>query len=145
MWGGRAALSRRDAILSVAFSSTSDDFEIQSPYGSYPGYVNLMRKDFNRAGELAWLVGASYHFERIGIPGLSAFANFARGTSARDGSSGDSLPNQQEFDLTVDYHLPEGRLKGFWVRLRYAYLDEDGDADPAHDFRVILNYQIPIL
>ena len=56
-------------------------------------------------------MGASYHFEAIGIPGLSAFANFARGTSARDGSSGDSLPNQQEIDVTVDYHLPEGRLK----------------------------------
>jgi hypothetical protein len=145
VWGGRAALSRRDAILTVAFSSTSDDFEIQNPYGSYPGYLSLMRKDFNRAGELAWLVGASYHFKRIGIPGLSAFANFARGTSARDGGSGDSLPNQQEIDLTVDYHLPEGRLKGFWVRFRYAYLDVDGDADRAHDLRVILNCQIPIL
>jgi hypothetical protein len=145
VWGGRAALSRRDAILTVAFSSTSDDAEIQHPFGSYPGYVSLMRSDFNRAGELAWLVGASYHFKRIGIPGLSAFANFARGTNARDGSSGDSLPNRQEIDVTIDYHLPAGRLEGLWLRLRYAYLDEDGDADPAHDLRLMLNYQIPIL
>jgi hypothetical protein len=144
VWGGRAALSRRGAILTVAFSSTSDHFEIQNPYGSYPGYLSLMRKDFDRAGELGWKVGASYHFKRIGIPGLSAFANFARGTSARDPSSGDSLPNQEEFDVTVDYKLPEGRLEGFWIRLRYGFLDVDGDADPAHDFRVILNYQIPI-
>jgi hypothetical protein len=145
VWGGRAALSHRDAILFVAFSSTSNDAEIQNPFGSYPGYVSLMRSHFNRAGELAWLVGASWHLKRVGIPGLSAFVNFARGTSALDGRSGDSLPNQQEFDLTVDYQLPEGRLKGFWLRLRYAFLDVDGDADPAHDFRVILNYQIPIL
>jgi len=145
VWGGRAALSGRSAILTAAFSSTSDHAAIKSPYGSYPGYVSLMRKDFDRAGELAWLVGASYDFKQLGIPGLSAFARFARGTSARDPSSGDSLPNQQEFDVTVDYKLPEGRLEGFWIRLRYAFLDVDGDADPAHDLRVILSYQIPIL
>jgi hypothetical protein len=145
VWGGRAALSRRGALLGVAFSSTSDDAEIQSPYGSYPGYVSLMRKDFDRAGELAWMVGASYDFGQLGIPGLSAFAKFARGTSARDPSSGDSLPNQKELNFTVDYHLPEGRLKGFWIRLRYAFLDVDGDADSAHDFRAILNYEIPLL
>ena len=46
----REGLSRRDAILTVAFSSTSGDFEIENPYGSYPGYVSLMRSDFNRAG-----------------------------------------------------------------------------------------------
>jgi hypothetical protein len=144
VWGGRAALSRRGAILLAAFSSTSDHAAIKSPYGSYPGYVSLMRKDFNRAGELGWLVGASYNFEQLGIPGVSAFANFARGTSARDPTSEDSLPNQEEFNVTVDYHPLEGRLEGFWIRLRYAFLDVDGDADPAHDLRVMLNYQIPI-
>jgi hypothetical protein len=41
--------------------------------------------------------------------------------------------------------LTEGRLEGFWVRLRYAYLDEHGDAGSAHDLRVIFNSQIPIL
>jgi hypothetical protein len=144
VWGGRAALSRRGAILLVAFSSTSDHAAIKSPYGSYPGYVSLMRKDFDRAGELGWLVGASYNFEQLGIRGVSAFANFARGTSARDPSPGDSLPNQEEFNVTIDYRLPEGRLEGFWIRLRYAFLDVDGDADPAHDLRVLLSYQIPI-
>jgi hypothetical protein len=89
----RAALSRRGAILAVAFSFTSDHAAIKNPYGSYPGFVSLMRKGFN---------------------------------------------------ISVDNHPLEGRLEGFWIRLRYAFLDVDGDADPAHDLRVILNYQIPI-
>lgn len=145
VWGLRAAASLRSGILTLAMSSTSDDAAIRSPYGGYPGYLSMMRVDFNRAGELAWLVGFSYDFKRIGVPGLTAFTKFARGTSARDSLTGASLPNRQEFDVTADYRVPEGRLKGFWIRLRYAFLDVDGDADPAHDFRAILNYEIPLL
>jgi hypothetical protein len=33
---------------------------INNPYGSYPGYLALIEKEFNRAGEKAWLLGFSY-------------------------------------------------------------------------------------
>ena len=135
----------RGGIATLAGSATGENAAIRKPWGLSPAYLGLMLSDFDRPGEEAWLLGFSYDFKHLGIPGLSAFANFARGTSARDDSSGDSLPNQHEFDLTVDYHMPDGRLEGFWIRLLYGFLDVDGDADPACDYRVILNYQIRIL
>lgn len=55
--GGRAAVSYRGLILKVAFSTTDDEARIRSPYGSYPGYLSLMQKDFNRADEGGCLVG----------------------------------------------------------------------------------------
>ena len=98
-----------------------------------------------RFGTAVGLVGLSYHFGRFGWPGLSAYANFARGTDARDPVVGGSLPNQEEFDLTVDYRPTEGPLENFWLRLRWATLDVRSDAGSTHDFRVIVNYEVPIL
>jgi hypothetical protein len=63
--GGRVALSYRHFTLTGAFTTTDSEMEIQSPYGSYPGFVSLMRRDFNRAGEDAWQVGIAYDFERV--------------------------------------------------------------------------------
>ncbi len=59
------------------------------------------------------------------------------------------LPGRAAVSQHDDYHLPEGRLEGFWIRLRYVFLDIDIDIDidasSAHVFRAILNYEIPIL
>ena len=58
--GGQVATSFRNAIFRAAFSSTDSGAQIRSPWGSYPGYIGLMQKDFNRADEDAWLAGLSY-------------------------------------------------------------------------------------
>jgi len=130
---------------SLAATSTDDGAAIVYPFGSYPGFVSLMQHKFNRAGEDAWLVGLSYHFTRLGFEGLSAVANYAEGYGARDPSSGSSLPNQREFNLTLDYHLQKGRLRGFWLRVRGSLLDTDGIDRTGKQLRVVLNYSIPVL
>jgi hypothetical protein len=143
--GGRVAASYRNLVLSLAGSSTDDGAAIVYPFGSYPGYVSLMQHKFNSAGEDAWLVGLSYHFERLGLEGLSAAANYAEGYGARDPSSGSSLPDQRGFDLTLDYRLQKGRLRGLWLRVRGSLLDTDGVDRTGKELRVVLNYSIPVL
>ena len=144
VFGGKAALSYRGIILNFAFSSTGNDSDIRSPFGGYPGYLSLIEKDFDRAGEDAWLLGISYDFSFLGIEGLSAFANYARGDTQDSGKI--ASPDQEEFDLTVDYHFKKGPLKGFWLRFRSAYVNQDGPGGQDIDnFRIILNYDVPIL
>lgn len=143
--GGRLAASYRSAILMLAFSSTDDEENIRSPYGSYAGYLSLMQSDFNRAGEDAWLVGFAYTFDRWGLPELSGFTNYAQGSNAEDPSTGAGLPDQRTVDVTLDYHVKEGWMRGFWLRTRASVLDIDGADRDAYDFRVILNYDFSVL
>ena len=142
VFGGRVAMSYRNFTLSAGFTTTDSEMEIQNPYGSYPGFVSLMRRDFNRAGEDAWQVGVAYDFGRLGLDGLSAFANYAEGYGARDSETRESLPNEREFNITVDYKPNFGFWGGFWLRLRGAVVETDRTST---DLRVIFNHELPVL
>lgn len=146
VYGAKMAGSYSGATVTLAFSSTDDDAGIRNPYGGYPGYLSLMIKSFNRPDEDAWLVGLSYDFEEVGIPGLSSFANYARGYVPDSRSN--SLPDQRELDVTVDYRFQAGLLKGLWLRARTAFVNQDNNvagATDVRDYRIILNYELPIL
>ncbi len=146
VYGGKVAASYRSATLTLAFSSTDDGARIRNPFGGYPGYLSLMIKSFNRADEDAWLVGASYDFARIGVPGLSSFINYAQGSTPDSGMN--ASPDQREFDITVDYRFQSDALSGLWLRTRAAFVDQDNGvagASDVDDIRVILNYNLPIL
>jgi len=144
VFGGEVNVSNRGAILTLAFSSTDSDSKIRNPFGGYPGYLSLMVKDFYRADEDAWLVGLSYDFSHLGLDGLSSFFNYANGDTPDSGAA--ASPDQDEFDITVDYRFKKDFLKGMWLRLRYAYVDQDGpEGIDVTDFRVIVNYELPIL
>jgi hypothetical protein len=101
-----------------------------------------MQKDFDRAGEAGWLVGLSYDFAGLGARGWSAFFNFARGTGARDSGTGKALPDEREYDLTVDYRPKDGLLSGFWLRLRGSWLQEGAASSRlGTQVRCIVNYE----
>ena len=53
-----------------------------------------MVESFNRADEDAGLVGASYDFAEIGLPGLSSFLIHAQGDTPDSGSN--ASPDQRE-------------------------------------------------
>lgn len=143
-FGAQAAMSYRNALLTFAYTTTDEGSETRNPFGGHPSYISLMIKDFNRAGEEAWLVGLSYDFSRVGLDGLSAFGRYAHGNTPDSGAV--ASPDQDELDLTVDYRFKEGFLKGLWLRLRGAYLDQEGpEARDVTNIRVILNYDIQIL
>jgi hypothetical protein len=144
VYGGRIAASHHGVILSLAFSRTSDNHRIQNPFGGYPGYLSIIVKDFNRAGEDAWLVGLSYDLGELGLEGLSTFANLAKGNTPDSGAR--ASPDQTELDLTIDYRPASGPLRGLWLRLRSAFVDQSGaGAVDVRDYRVILNYTVPVL
>ena len=144
VYGAKAGATYRGATLSFAFSSTDNDSRIRSPFGSYPGYLSLMIEDFNRAGEDAWLVGLAYDFSQAGLPGVSGFLNYAEGYTPNSDSTG--LPDQRELDLTLDVRATQAPWDGLWLRLRHARVDQNGNfANDVRDWRVILNYKLPLL
>jgi len=145
VWGGQIAASYVNTILRFAFSTVSNNKEIISPYGGYPGYLSLMVKDFKRAGEKAFLAGLSHDLKSVRIEGLSFFTNYAFGYDAVDSLEDEPLPDQREFDITVDYKPEKMMLEGVWLRFRYANIDFSGEEDSINDFRVILNYNMPLL
>ncbi len=91
-------------------------------------------------------MGLSYDFSPLGLPGLSGFVNYAQGDTPDGG--GLASPDQDELDITVDYRFQSRALSGLWLRARAATLDQDDDVPGAvdvDDFRLILNYEWPIL
>ena len=144
VFGGQAAFSYCGAILSLAFSITGNGANISSPFGGYPGYLSLMIKDFDRAGEKAWLVGLSYDFGRIGLKGLGGFVNYAQGYTP-DLPSGPT-PDEQEIDVTLDYRIGSGMFKELSLRARYGYMNQWGPgAQNAQEVRVTVNFPINLL
>ncbi len=119
---------------------------IRSPFGSKPSALSFMLRDFDRAGEDAWLVGLSYDFApELGVKGLSAFVNYARGNGRHAALTGSRLVDEDELDLTVDYRFTAGPLTGLWLRVRGALVRElGGDRDTQNEFRAILNYELPL-
>jgi len=142
--GAQASLSYNNIVLRTAFSITANTRNINSPYGTYPGYLCMIEKDFNRAGEKAWLLGFSYDLKDY-VKGLSLTFNFARGTDAVDPANRSGLPDENEYDMTVDYRIEQGPLRGMWVRVRNAYVDFSNGGGSSNNIRLIINYPLSIL
>jgi hypothetical protein len=145
--GVRAQVIYRDLTLTTAFSVTGKGNNIQSPWGSYPGYLSMIDQDFNRASEKAVLVGLAYDFSRH-VQGLSAYANVGTGWDAINPASRKDVADQTEYDLTVDYRPPvkwPAFLRGLWFRARAAALDQEDAKSPGYQFRLILNWERDLL
>ena len=142
--GAQASLSYGNAVLRAAFSITANSQNINSPYGTYPGYLSLVEKDFDRAGEKAWLLGFSYDLKDY-VKGLSLTFNFARGTDAVDPANKSGLPDENEYDITVDYRIEKGPLRGMWVRVRNGYVDFSSGGGSSNNVRLIINYPLSLL
>jgi hypothetical protein len=142
--GAAMAFSWQGAIVSFAVSTTDDDSRIRRPYGGSPAFVSLMQAKFDRAGEDAWRAGLSFDFKTMGVDGLSAFVDYARGNTPDAG--GAASPDQEEFDFTVDYQFKNGLFDGLWLRVRASFLDQHGPTGRDTDeIRLILNYDLPVL
>src|SRR5215470_2310311 len=142
--GAQASLSYDNIIFRTAFSITAKGQNINSPYGTYPGYLSLIQKDFNRAGEKAWLLGVSYDLKNY-VKGLRVTLNFARGTDAVDPTTRSGLPNETEYDITIDYRIEKGPLRGMWVRFRNGYVDFSNGGGSSNNVRLIINYPLSLL
>jgi hypothetical protein len=141
--GARVQAIYRDLTLTGAFSITGAGNTIQTPWGSFPGYLSMIDQDFDRAGEKAVLVGAAYDFKAL-VQGLSGNFNLVWGWDAINPSTGRKAPNQAEYDVTVDYRPAFERpffLKGLWFRARAAILDQQDGKTLGYQFRLIANWE----
>jgi len=136
-------VSYRNAVLTVAFTSTDADRDMISPWSSYPGFTSCQVRDFNRAGEDALMFKLSYDFKRF-VEGLSAYALYTVGTGRKNGSTGESLSDENEFNADVQYRFQSEWLKGLTLRFRYGTVHESGGGQ-IHQVRGFLNYDIAFL
>ena len=68
--GAKGEMILGKLTLTAGYTQISDEFNYQSPYGSWAGYTSMIVKDFNRAGEKALLLGLAYDFADLGAEGL---------------------------------------------------------------------------
>jgi len=134
----QGTVSYAGATLSGAISVADPEASIIRPWGSFPGYLSMMRHDFAYADEKAWLIGGSYNLERLGFDGVSLFARWG---NSWDGVSPDTglILDRTEVDVTLDVRPDFGVFDGFWFRLRYAYFDPRGGQIESQ-WRAILNF-----
>jgi hypothetical protein len=141
-----ARLSWRGLDLGAAAHFTGDGNNIQSPWGSWPGYLSLIQTDFDHAGEKAWGVGLAYNFAGTLLPfqakGVLLRLAYARGTDLVNPATGGGLPDEWEVDLDLTWNV--AAVKGLQFRFRNAYWDTGGP-ETGYQFRVIMNYEFDLL
>jgi hypothetical protein len=145
VFSGRFVGSYRSAVLSLAFAVVDDKETIQSPFGSYPGYISLMQSDFKTAGEESVGTVLAYTFDRWDIPELSMFTSYAWGSEGTDPATGTRGDYEQEVNYTIDYKIDKGLLRGVWFRLRGSWLDVEGTSQDTLQLRATINYDLTIL
>ncbi len=88
----------------------------------------------------------SYDLARLGLEGLAVYALFTHGWGAIDPSTMDPVPNINEIDADIQWRPQWRFLKGLWLRVRYANVRQyEEPKNSARNFRVIVNYDLPLL
>ena len=80
--GARLQPIYRQLTVTGAFGITGSGNTIQTPWGSYIGYLSLIDQDFDQARQKAVLIGAAYDFSKLIATGLRGNFNFAWGWDA---------------------------------------------------------------
>jgi hypothetical protein len=148
-WGG----ARVDAlwgpfIVTGAYTQVGSAAAWRSPYGVYIGFNKMQVRDFDRAGERAWRIGAGYDFGFVGLPGLNFIASATYGANAVDATTGSVLPEIWEYDLELRFSgerlVQPDWLKPLGIRLRLGFVDSylNNTLSSITEYRAILNYEV---
>ena len=150
--GARVQLISEPLTLTGAVSMTGSGNTIQNPWGTYPGFLALIdapaSQNFARANEKGWLIGVGSDFAALGVGGLVGNFNFARGTGAIDPQTRVSVPNQNEFNIKIDYRPPwlaPTVLRGVGLTVRAALYAPEDAGRLARQIHVILNWEADML
>lgn len=141
--------SWRELTLVASYTQTANTTPYRNPYGLWPGYSNMMIRQFHRANESAFTTSARIDFAAINLPGLSFVANITLGSGAIDPVTRQPLSTDREYDFTLDFLFADSALafpdwlRPVWIRARSATLNQiqDGIVSTIRDFRVIVNYE----
>ncbi len=138
--GVRLAVGLRDLVASAAFVATSRGGDVRNPWGGSPTFRSSQTSDQDRAGERAVRLGVTYGLDHWGAKGLTADLGSLHANTPDTGSI--ASPSEQEYSATLDYRPPVKLLDDFWLRIRYAFNNQDSarGGNDRKDFRIILNY-----
>jgi hypothetical protein len=142
-FGARLELGYRTGILTLGYSAVNRNYRMQNPWSSNPVYTDAMIQSFQRAGEQAVVVGASYVFTPIGLDGVAASVFYSQGwTGARAGPP--TVENEWDFDL--EWRPTFKPLSGLWLRARYgvSIVNQNTKTTTIDELRLILNYSIKL-
>ncbi|MFK5923018.1 MAG: OprD family outer membrane porin [Verrucomicrobiota bacterium] len=138
--GVKLALGVRELVASAAFVVTSRGGDVRNPWGGSPTFRSSLISDQDRAGERAVKLGATYGFDHWGFKGLAADVGYLHVITPDTGSA--ASPDEEEYSATLDYQIPGKRFDNIWLRIRYAFNNQDSarGGNDREDFRIILNY-----
>ena len=140
MYGAMMSFELKGFLATLGVTTTDEGGAVLSPWGGDPAFNSVMVGDFTRAGEDSWRVGLAYDFSQIGLRGFSANANYVQGNTPDSGPV--ATPDQNEWNLTVDYKPTPDFLKNLWLRVRVGENELEGERT-REEFRIIINYSIP--
>jgi len=143
-YGIRFAASLNNVVFTGTVTANGDGQSFRSPFGGYPGFNSLMLSDFKLANQTTYRLGISMQGAAFGVPWISGYINYARGSDAEIAATGEGLPDDDEFDITVDLKPRGGPFEGAWLRARYGVLNP-GDDRERYNVRVTLNWSFDLL
>ena len=146
-FGVRGNVSYRRAMLTLAYTNNAiGGINMFESWGSFPGYTSVQFSDFNNAGEQAFMIQGTYNFARFGLEGLTAYALWVYGWKRANPITRQPVPNEDEFNLDLQWKPKRGFLEGFAFRLRYAHNWQRVEGSPTvDDLRLIVNYHFSVL
>jgi hypothetical protein len=145
-WGVKTGISYEGAILTLGYTENANGANLQNPWSSYPGYTSAQVSDFKNAGQSAFSTQLSLDFKSLGLEGVTAYGLFVHGWGSVNPITRDSVPDENEFDVDVQWRPRWSFLKGLSFRTRYAVVHQyETPKKYIHELRLILNYDFPLL
>ena len=129
--------------LGLGYQKMTGDTGFSYVQGADPFLVNYVaNRDFAAKDEKSWQVRHDYNFAGVGIPGLTMFNRYIKGTGADIDKAKSGREWERDFDIS--YAFQEGALKNFNVRWRNSTVRSNVTKD-LDDNRLILAYTLPLL
>lgn len=142
--GAKAELGYDTAILTLAYSTVNPGFAIQTPWSANPFYTGAQIQNFQRAGEQALSVGASYVFKHFGLPGVAASVFYFNGWTAAPAAGAPLV--ESEWNFALEWRPEWKPLHGLWFRARYGTnaVWQAGNRTITDELRLIVNYDVKL-
>jgi hypothetical protein len=146
-FGLRGSLSYQGAMLTLAYTNNAiGGANMFESWGSYPGYTSVQYSDFNNAGQQAFMIQGTYNFKHFGLEGVTFYALLVHGWNWVNPTTRQPVPQENEFNLDLQWKPKIASLEGLWFRLCYAHNWQwKGVSESVDELRLIVNYHFSVL
>lgn len=143
-FGAKVDLGYNTGILTLGYSVVNPGFGIQTPWSANPFYTDAQIQAFQRPGEQALMVGLSYVFTPIGLPGVAASVFYFNGWTSAPAAGAPLVENELDFNL--EWRPNWKPLQGLWLRARYGMSSvwQNSTRTNIDEVRLILNYNVKL-